>query len=151
MKIFIVYWHAEEKSFNHAMLETAVATLHQCGHAVQVSDLNKMKFNPVVSRKSFNSVRNSQVFDPVQEALYAAKNDSFADVISSEMAKIFWCDLLIFQFPLWWSRPALLLLWPTAIPSNGFLYSHSCYSYSPLFTLRSDLFKMKPECHHCFA
>ncbi len=109
MKIFIVYWHAEEKSFNHAMLETAINTLRSSGHAVQFSDLNAMKFDPVVSRKSFKTMKNSQVFDPVQEAYYAAQHDSFADFITHEIAKIFWCDLLIFQFPLWWfGLPAML-------------------------------------------
>lgn len=109
MKIFIVYWHAEKKSFNHAMLETAVRTLRDCGHAVQISDLNEMQFDPVVSRKSFKSVKNNQIFDPVQEAVFAAENDTFADFITSEMNKIFWSDLLIFQFPLWWfGMPAML-------------------------------------------
>ena len=109
MKIFIVYWHIEEKSFNHAMLETAVDTLSSAGHEVRVSDLNAMHFDPVLSRKSFKTVKDANVFNPVQEAIYASNNDGFADFIKDEMEKIFWCDLLIFQFPLWWfGLPAAL-------------------------------------------
>lgn len=109
MKIFIVYWHAEEKSFNHAMLETAVNTLSACGHQLKVSDLNKMNFDPVVSRKSFKTVANPSVFNPVQEAHYAVQNNGFADFIAAEMEKMEWCDLLIFQFPLWWfGMPAMV-------------------------------------------
>lgn len=109
MKIFIVYWHAEEKSFNYAMLQTALKTLKECGNEVKISDLNSMKFDPVLSRKSFKTVKNPAVFNPVQEALYAARNNGFADFISEEMAKIEWCELLIFQFPLWWfGMPAIL-------------------------------------------
>ena len=109
MKIFIVYWHVEEKSFNHAMLETAVNTLAENGNKVKVSDLNRMKFDPVLSRKSFKTVKDPTVFNPVQESLYAAANDGFADFINIEMQKIEWCDLLIFQFPLWWfGMPAMI-------------------------------------------
>ena len=129
MKIFIVYWHAEERSFNHAMLETAVTTLHECGHAVKVSDLKKMNFDPVVSRKSFTSVKNSQVFNPVQEAIFAAENNSFADFITTEITKIFWCDLLIFLFPLWWfGLPAMLKGYVEQVFAPGkFFDSTHCY------------------------
>lgn len=109
MKIFIVYWHAEEKSFNHAMFQTAVETLLQCGNEVRFSDLNAMDFDPVLSRKSFKTVKDPAVFNPVQEAVYAAQHNGFSDAISAEMAKIEWCELLIFQFPLWWfGMPAMM-------------------------------------------
>lgn len=109
MKIFIVYWHVEEKSFNNAMFKTAENTLLQCGHEVKTSDLNKMNFDPVVSRKSFKTVADPAVFNPVREAFYAASHNGFADFIESEMKKIEWCELLIFQFPLWWfGMPAMI-------------------------------------------
>lgn len=109
MKIFIVYWHAEEKSFNYAMFQTAVQTLQNCGHEVKISDLNRMNFDPVLSRKSFKTVKDAAVFNPVQEAYYAAKNNGFSDVISAEMEKIEWSELVIFQFPLWWfGMPAMV-------------------------------------------
>lgn len=109
MKIFIVYWHAEEKSFNNAMLKTAENTLKKYGHEVKVSDLNAMHFDPVVSRKSFKTVKDPAVFNPIQEAYFASQNDGFSDSITAEMKKIEWCELMIFQFPLWWfGMPAMV-------------------------------------------
>ena len=47
MKVFIVYAHAEPKSFNGAMFQTAQDTLRAAGHAVVTSDLYAMKFDLV--------------------------------------------------------------------------------------------------------
>lgn len=129
MKIFIVYWHVEEKSFNHAMFRTAVDTLSSCGHELKYSDLNEMNFDPVVSRKSFKTVKNPEIFDPVQESLYAAENNSYADFITAEMDKIFWCDLLIFQFPLWWfGMPAMIKGYIEQVFAPGkFFDAANCY------------------------
>ena len=109
MKIFIVYWHVEEKSFNNAMFRTAENTLRECHNEVKVSDLNRMNFDPVVSRKSFKTVADNTVFNPLRESFYAAQHHSFADFIEDEMQKVEWCDLMIFQFPLWWfGMPAMV-------------------------------------------
>ena len=51
MKVLIVYGHMEPKSFNAALLDSAVRTLTSKGHDVTVSDLYAMKFNPVMSRQ----------------------------------------------------------------------------------------------------
>lgn len=56
-----------------------------------------------------------------------------------------------FPYPLYWSRPLLLLLWLLQQPFNRSPYLYSCYSYSPLSTLRSDLYKMKIRYCHCSA
>ncbi|MBR1966084.1 MAG: NAD(P)H-dependent oxidoreductase [Lentisphaeria bacterium] len=129
MKIFIVYWHAEEKSFNNAMFRTAEKNLQKYGHEVRVSDLNAMNFDPVVSRKSFKTVKDPVVFNPVQEAIFAAKNNGFAEPIAAEMEKIEWCELLIFQFPLWWfGMPAMIKGYVEQVFAPGkFFDSEHCY------------------------
>ena len=46
-QILIVYAHQDPGSFNAAIKDAAVATLSAQGHNVTVSDLHKMKFDPV--------------------------------------------------------------------------------------------------------
>ena len=48
-KIFIVYGHYDEKSFNAAIRDTFIETVKSNGHQVDVTDLYKEKFNPVFS------------------------------------------------------------------------------------------------------
>lgn len=109
MKIFIIYWHNEEKSFNNAMFKTAEETLERYGHSVQVSNLNKMNFYPVLGRKSFKTVADPEKFDPIKESYFAAANNGYADFIENEMKKVEWSDLMIMQFPLWWfGMPAMI-------------------------------------------
>ena len=48
-KIFIVYGHYNEKSFNAAIRDTFIDTVKKIGHSVDVVDLYKEKFDPVYS------------------------------------------------------------------------------------------------------
>ena len=48
-KIFIVYGHYNEKSFNAAIRNTFIETVTKNGHKVDVVDLYKEKFDPVFS------------------------------------------------------------------------------------------------------
>ena len=46
-KIFLVYGHYNEQSFNAAIRRTFVNTAESKGHSVDILDLYKEKFNPV--------------------------------------------------------------------------------------------------------
>ena len=46
-KIFLIYGHYDEKSFNAAIRDTFVNTAKEKGHSVDTIDLYKEKFNPV--------------------------------------------------------------------------------------------------------
>ena len=48
-KIFVVYGHYDEKSFNAAIRDTFKETLENNGHQVDIVDLYKEKFDPVFS------------------------------------------------------------------------------------------------------
>ena len=48
--ILIVFGHHDRQSLNGAMLDIAVEVLTNKGHHVVVSDLQAMKFNPVLGR-----------------------------------------------------------------------------------------------------
>ena len=78
MNAFIVYAHAEPKSFNGAMFRTAQDTLRAAGHTVQVSDLYSMRFDPVSDRRNFASVKNAEFFKQQIEEMHATEVGGFA-------------------------------------------------------------------------
>ena len=46
-KIFLIYGHYNDKSFNAAIKDTFIKSAEEKGHSVDVVDLYKEKFNPV--------------------------------------------------------------------------------------------------------
>src|SRR5215813_9397223 len=112
MRVFIVYWHPEPQSFNATMFRTACETLAAAGNEVRTSDLRRMRFDPVSSRKNFTTVKDPNYFKQQVEEIEATEVNGFAQEIESELTKIEWCDLMIWQFPLWWfGLPAMLKGW----------------------------------------
>ncbi len=123
MKVLIVYAHHEPQSFSAAMLARSVLTLKEDGHAVQVSDLHAMQFNPVASAADFTERRCPQALQYDREQKFAHEHGAFAPDIQAEIDKLLWCDFLILQFPLWWfSVPAILKGWIDRVFVNGVAY-----------------------------
>ncbi|MBP1468498.1 NAD(P)H-dependent oxidoreductase [Candidatus Chloroploca sp. M-50] len=123
MKAFLVYWHPEPQSFNHAMFVTAQATLTRLGAEVKTSDLYAMAFDPVSSRKNFTTVRDPAFLKLQTEEIYASEHQGFASDLDEEMAKLEWCDLMIWQFPLWWfGLPATMKGWVDRVFAMGRIY-----------------------------
>ena len=126
MKVFIVYWHPEPKSFNGAMFRTACETLVAAGHDVRTSDLNEMSFNPVSGRHNFLSVKDPFYFKQQIEELHATDNYGFATEVEGEIKKMEGCDLMIWQFPMWWfGLPAVLKGWVDRVFAMGRTYGGS--------------------------
>jgi len=120
MRVFIVHAHPEWKSFNGAMTREAVRALTGAGHDVTVSDLYGMAFNPVSDRNNFVTVKDAEYYRQQNEEAHAAARDGFAQDIQREMDKLFWCDALILQFPLWWfGLPAILKGWIDRVFASG--------------------------------
>jgi NAD(P)H dehydrogenase (quinone) len=105
------------------MKDTAVETFQKLGHEVQVSDLHQMKWNPVASGDDFE-VRNQPdylVYALEQRESY--KSGQLSPDIQAEIEKLKWCDLLIFNFPMYWfSVPAILKGWIDRVFVSGFCY-----------------------------
>jgi len=96
------------------------------GHEVRTSDLHAMQFDPVSSRHNFITVKDSVYFKPQIEELYASENYGFAEEIEREIQKIEWCDLMIWQFPLWWfGLPGMLKGWVDRVFAMGRTYGGS--------------------------
>jgi NAD(P)H dehydrogenase (quinone) len=123
MNAFIIYAHAEPKSLNGAMLRVAQDTLRGAGHSVQVSDLYSMRFDPVSDRRNFASVKDAEFFKQQIEELHATEVGGFAPDVEAELRKMEWCDLMIWQFPLWWfGLPGILKGWADRVFAMGRTY-----------------------------
>jgi NAD(P)H dehydrogenase (quinone) len=120
MRVFIVHAHPEPQSFNGALTNAATTTLSGSGHEVAVSDLYAAGFNPVSDRRNFVTVHDSNYFRQQAEEAHAAAHGGFAPDIVAEMEKLFWCDALILQIPLWWfGLPAILKGWVDRVFASG--------------------------------
>jgi NAD(P)H dehydrogenase (quinone) len=105
------------------MLAHASQTLTQDGHAVDVSDLYAMDWNPLVTVDDFTDPVDPLNFNLQAEQKHAAETGSFSPDILAEQRKLVWSDLLILQFPLWWyAVPAILKGWIDRVLTYGFAY-----------------------------
>ena len=91
------------------MTRTARHALTARGHQVAVSDLHAMGFDPVSDRRNFTSMANPERLKQQDEEALASRTNGYAPELQAEMNKLAWCDLLIFQFPLWWLGPPAIL------------------------------------------
>ncbi|MGA7178497.1 MAG: NAD(P)H-dependent oxidoreductase [Thiobacillaceae bacterium] len=123
MKVFVVYCHPEPRSFNSAMFHAACKSLADAGNEVMTSDLYDMRFDPASGRKNFKTVKDPTYLKLQLEEMYATEANGFAEDLDSEMGKIEWCDLMIWQFPLWWfGLPSVLKGWVDRVFAMGRIY-----------------------------
>jgi NAD(P)H dehydrogenase (quinone) len=123
MKVLILLAHPEPQSMNGALFTTAIETLEAAGHQVRTSDLYAMRFNPISDQNNFTRLQDPAFYKQQLEELHATETDSFAADIESEQQKVEWCDLMIWQFPLWWfSVPGILKGWVDRVFAMGRFY-----------------------------
>ncbi len=102
------------------MTRAAAEALAAAGHEVRVSDLYAMRFDPVSDRRNFVAAHDPDYYRQQAEEAHAHAHDGFAADIQAEMDKLFWCDALILQFPLWWfGLPAILKGWVDRVFAAG--------------------------------
>ncbi len=112
MRYFIVHAHHEPASFNGALTAAATKALTEAGHKVDVSDLHAMGFDPVSDRRNFTTTANPEYLKQQAEETHATEHNGFVPELEAEMVKLESCDVLVFQFPLWWfGMPAILKGW----------------------------------------
>lgn len=125
MVVLIVFAHPERRSFNGALFDTAVRTLTDAGHVVTTSDLYRMEFDPVSDRRNFRTVKDPDYLRLQAEETLASEQAGFAPDLEAEIAKLEACDLLLFQFPLWWfGLPAILKGWVDRVLVMGRIYGN---------------------------
>jgi len=123
MRVFIVHAHPEPKSFCTAMKSAAAETFEQMGHEVRISDLYAMGFNPVASAEDFSTPANPDYCTYALEQRNGVKNGTISTDIQAELDKLLWCDLVVFNFPLYWfSVPAIMKGWIDRVFVSGEVY-----------------------------
>jgi len=136
MKVLYIYAHPEPKSFNGALKDVAMVTLANMGHEVRVSNLYAMRFKAVLDAQDFRIRARHDIFNPAMEQIHGMSTGSLAPDILEEIERIAWADLLIFQFPLWWSSmPAILKGWFDRVFVQGFVVDIAAgkvYQHGPL-------------------
>ncbi|MBI4813646.1 MAG: NAD(P)H-dependent oxidoreductase [Methanobacterium sp.] len=124
MNVLIVYAHPESESLNGTLKELALDTLTDEGHLVQVSDLYAMNWKAVLDEEDFPERMNTELFNPIMEQLNAVNKGAIPLDVKEEMDKVLWADVIIFQFPIWWSNfPAILKGWVDRVFYNGFAFN----------------------------
>ncbi len=123
MKVLIVHAHHEARSFSSALCVQAKNTLLELGHQVVVSDLYAQAFDPVSDRRNFTSCADANFLKQQAEEAYASQQNGFSAELEAEIAKLEACDLLVFNFPLWWfGMPAILKGWVDRVFAAGRIY-----------------------------
>jgi NAD(P)H dehydrogenase (quinone) len=123
MKTLIVYAHEEPHSFNAALRNLALETLESAGHRVEVSDLYGMRFKAVADGEDFLERRDKHFLKRQAEEVAARELGTLSHDIVVEQRKLQESDLVILQFPLWWSSmPAILKGWVDRVMTMGFAY-----------------------------
>lgn len=132
MKVFIVLAHPEPKSLTHSLHKVLVKELEKEGHEIKVSDLYKMKWNPVLDTYDAPVERPDDRFVIARDHKLAYENHVLPEDVQKEQEKVDWADLVIFQYPLWWfSAPAILKGWVERVYASGYAYSRGYNSKTP--------------------
>lgn len=105
MNILLIYAHPSDKSFNHATKEAFIKGAKKAGHTVDLIDLYKDKFNPVLMDTNPRAELSKDVL------LY--------------QERIMKADWLAFIYPTFWYRtPAILAGWLDRVFTSYFAYKY---------------------------
>jgi NAD(P)H dehydrogenase (quinone) len=111
MNIFCVYAHEDPASFGAALHNRALSYFEKNGHTVTISDLYASGFHAVAEKWDFKvSGGAHKNYMLEQQRVAGVDNGSaFAEDIKSEIAKLRAADLIVIEFPLWWSAPPAIV------------------------------------------
>jgi putative NADPH-quinone reductase len=110
----VIYAHPYDGSFNHALLEAALKGLKTGGHEVDLLDLNRDGFDPIMSAYDLNAARHEKPVD--------AKILEYQKRIEN-------ANHLVFIFPVWYADvPAILKGFLEKVFSKGWAYEPILHS-----------------------
>ncbi len=93
------------------------------GHAVEISDLYGMGWNPVAGGGDFGSRANPDYLVYALEQRHNHQRNTLAPDVQQELDKLLRADLVIFNFPIYWfSMPAIMKGWIDRVLVSGVCY-----------------------------
>lgn len=120
MRILVVFAHPLDDSFATALCETVVETLTAGGHLVDLCDLYKQSFDPVLSAHERRTYK-----DTAQNA----KN------VAEQVQQLRQAEGIIFVFPSWWyGMPAILKGYFDRVWLPGVAFEFGPQAIRPLLT-----------------
>ncbi|SHL73359.1 NAD(P)H-dependent oxidoreductase [Rhodanobacter sp. OK091] len=123
MKCLVVIAHPISDSLCHSMAQSAIAALVASGHEVQVEDLYRSGFSPLLTVGE-------------RESYYGPLFDS-TDV-REQLSRLLSAEALVLVFPTWWfGFPAILKGWFDRVWAPGVAYDHA-----------TDLGPIRPRLRH---
>lgn len=111
MKTLIVYNHPYDGSFCHGILETVKSSILKSGNEIDVIELDKDDFNPVMTAEDLRGFLEHKIVD--EKAL------NYANRLKN-------ADSLVMIFPIWWElMPALTKGFIDKVIFPGAVYEYS--------------------------
>ena len=119
--VTIILAHPWHGSFNKAILDAIVAKYNSENKAYRVIDLNKDKFDPVMTEEDLATYNKGESSDPLVHR--------YQSIIKNT-------DEIVFIFPNWWSMmPAILHGFFDKVLLKGFAYSEE-NGWTPLLDIQ---------------
>ena len=111
MRCLIVIAHPLAESLCHRLAQTAIETLRDLGHDIQVIDLYQQDFAPALTMAERQSY---------YEGAFAAQ------AVQPQVEQLLWAEALVLVFPTWWfGFPAILKGWFDRVWAPGVAYDHA--------------------------
>jgi NAD(P)H dehydrogenase (quinone) len=108
VRVLVVHAHPLDTSFNRRVLERVTDGLAVAGHEVDVVDLYRDGFDPVITEDELVAD-----FDPA----------TAEPLVASYVARLLRCDVLVFVHPTWWGGPpAIVKGWLDRVVRPGAAY-----------------------------
>lgn len=125
MKVAIVFNHPYEGSYCNAILDSVTRGLKQANQEVDIINLDKDGFNPVMTSQDLKAFRDKQ---PVDTQVIEYKN------------RLEKAEHLIFIFPIWWElMPALMKGFVDKVIFPGVFYDYVNGSTTKMIPLMTNI------------
>ncbi|MBS0250964.1 MAG: NAD(P)H oxidoreductase [Proteobacteria bacterium] len=116
MKILVVVAHGRANSLTRQVAEAFALSAREKGHEVEVADLVKERFDPVLTE--------------VDEPDWNDPDKTYSEAVRREMARIERNEATVMVFPVWWwSMPAILKGWIDRVWNHGWAYGPRSYPH----------------------
>lgn len=110
MNVFFVYAHEDPTSFGAALHNRALSYFEKHATTTTVSDLYASGFHAVAEKWDFKvsgGAHKNYMFE--QQRVSKDGGSMFAEDIQQEISRLRIADLVIVEFPLWWSAPPAMM------------------------------------------
>ena len=120
MRILVVFAHPLDDSFAAALRDTVVETLRGCGHTVDLCDLYKQAFDPVLSKQ--------------ERRIYKDTSENARNV-TEHVQSLQQAEGIVLVFPSWWyGMPAILKGYFDRVWLPGVAFEFGPQAIRPLLT-----------------